>query len=147
MRQIAKDLAPCVITPTKLDVLFSNARLLDPACADALKAGGLTFMGAGYSKIYSLMLDDFPIYDSRVACSLTSLIRLYCRDQGLPGIPDLLMLCVLPNASTSDRDPSDETYRFPIVRASQLDFTQNLKRATDAPALARRHLWLAGEGF
>ena len=29
------------------------------------------------------------------------------------------MLCVLPNASTSDRDPSDETYRFPIVRASQ----------------------------
>jgi hypothetical protein len=123
MRQVAKDLAPSVMTPTKLDVLFSNAKLLDPACADAdpgaLKVGGLTFMGAGYSKIYSLMLDDFPIYDSRVACSLTSLIRLYCRDKGLPGVPDLLMLCVLPNASTSDRDPSDETYRFPIVRASQ----------------------------
>ena len=123
MRRVAKELAPCVMTPTKLDVLFSNARLLDPACADAdagaLKAGGLRFMGAGYSKIYSLMLDDFPIYDSRIACSLTSLIRVYCRDQGLPGVPDLLVLCVLPNASTLDRDPSDETYRFPIVHASQ----------------------------
>ena len=30
---------------------------------------------------------------------------------------------------------------------SLLDFTQNLERATDAPALARRHLWLASEGF
>ena len=30
---------------------------------------------------------------------------------------------------------------------SYLDFTQNLKEATDAPALARRHLWLASEGF
>ena len=29
----------------------------------------------------------------------------------------------------------------------KLDFTQNLKRATDAPALARRHLWLTSEGF
>ena len=34
-----------------------------------------------------------------------------------------------------------------IGAGSRLDFTQNLKRATDAPALARRHLWLASEGF
>ena len=30
---------------------------------------------------------------------------------------------------------------------SQLDFTQNLKRATDALALSRHHSWLASDGF
>ena len=29
----------------------------------------------------------------------------------------------------------------------KLDFTQNLERAMDALALARRHLWLASRGF
>ena len=50
--------------------LFDNARLLDPGSPDAgpaeLKAGGIRYMGAGYSKIYAMMLDEFSIYDSTV---------------------------------------------------------------------------------
>ena len=39
--------------------------------------------------------------------------------------------------------------RSAIAREKQLklDFTQNLERAMDALALARRHLWLASGGF
>jgi hypothetical protein len=54
-----------------MDVLFANARLLDPVAGDAdmgvLRAGGIRYMYSGYSKIYAMTLASFPIYDSRVA--------------------------------------------------------------------------------
>lgn len=99
-----------------LQTLFDNARLLDPESADAdprvLKARGIKFMGAGYSKIYAMMLDEFPIYDSRVACAIASFIREYCKYKGLPRLPEALRLSVLPNRGKSIRDPSDGTYVF-----------------------------------
>ena len=55
----------------EMDVLFANARLLDPVAGDAdmgvLRAGGIRYMNSGYSKIYAMTLASFPIYDSRVA--------------------------------------------------------------------------------
>ena len=99
-----------------LQRLFDNARLLDPGSTDAdpaeLKAGGIRYMGAGYSKIYAMMPDEFPIYDSRVACAIASLIRTYCGSEGLPSLPDSLRLSVLPNRGKSLRDPSDDMYIF-----------------------------------
>ena len=60
-----------------LDVLTEAGSKLDPGLADTDELAGFGPMGSGYSKIYSLLLDDFPIYDSRVACAMTSLIRLF----------------------------------------------------------------------
>ena len=57
-----------------LDCPEDNANLLDPRYGDADNLKGFKFMGSGYSKVYSHMIKDFPMYDSRVACALTSLI-------------------------------------------------------------------------
>ena len=76
MPQVRKDLEQ--MGQSEMEVLFANARLLDPASGDAdlrvLRTGGIRYMNSGYSKIYAMMLESFPIYDSRVACALTSLI-------------------------------------------------------------------------
>ena len=47
-------------------------------------------LNSGFTKIYSLLRDDFIIYDSRVALSLCFLIGQYTMANGLNEIPDLL---------------------------------------------------------
>ena len=99
-----------------LETLSANARRLDPKFADTQNLKGIDYVESGYSKIYSLMLDDFPIYDSRVACALASLVWLYCQEVALGvvpcriqfGVPDSYMAKVnrnpyaLPNISPGE---------------------------------------------
>lgn len=116
MHHIKPELIEMQERPDALQRLFDDARLLDPMSADAepeaLKAEGLKYMGAGYSKVYAMMLDDFPIYDSRVACALTSLIRFYCEAKEMEDVPEILRLMVTPNKGKSNRDPSTRRYKF-----------------------------------
>lgn len=99
-----------------LEVLTIRALLsLDPRHADTDKLTGFWPMGSGYSKIYSLILDDFPIYDSRVACAQTSLIRLFCKDTGRPGVPECLKLAIPPHLGPKERN----TPGFPRLNYSQ----------------------------
>ena len=99
-----------------LRVLRARARLLDPRCADTDDLRGFQYMGAGYSKVYSLMIDGFPMYDSRVACAVTSLIWLYCRENHLVHIPEQLRLGVPPKLGENiDRNQ----FGFPNIRSSQ----------------------------
>ena len=118
-----------------LKILKANARRLDPKNADTDDLGNVTHMGAGYSKIYSAMIKDFPIYDSRVACALTSLIWLFCRENRLAEVPEPLALGVPKgqdgvavlmkwlmknperqtwniNRLRNPRNPSDDPYEF-----------------------------------
>lgn len=99
----------------------SSAERLDPKNADTDDLKGFKCMGAGYSKIYSAMIDDFPIYDSRVACALTSLIWLFCKDRQLGLVPPLLSLGIPPGRSDAgeSRNPSDSLYKFPNIRGAQ----------------------------
>lgn len=98
-----------------LTVLGENAELLRPEFADTDLLHRVTHMTSGYSKIYSLMIDDFPMYDSRVACALTSLIYCFCSERELGHIPESLSLGVLAGKGGNPRDPSDEMYRFPPI--------------------------------
>ena len=96
--------------------LRARARLLDPRCADTDDLRGFRYMGAGYSKVYSLMIDGFPMYDSRVACAVTSLIWLYWRENHLVQIPEQLRLGVPPKLGENiDRNP----FGFPKLRWGQ----------------------------
>lgn len=117
MPQVRSDLER--MGPSEIDALFANARLLDPDSGDAdvrvLKAGGIRYMNSGYSKIYAMMLESFPIYDSRVACALTSLVRAYCVEHELGSVPEPLRLGVLSGRGVAVRDPSDERYRFVAI--------------------------------
>ena len=46
-----------------------NTIRLDPEHGDTDNLRGFKFMGSGYSKVYSHLVEDFPMYDSRVACA------------------------------------------------------------------------------
>ena len=70
----------------------TTKRILDPVTGDTDKLDSIRYMGAGFSKIYAALIPGLPIYDSRVACALACLVRLYCRDNGLSRVPPLLNL-------------------------------------------------------
>ena len=123
-----------------LKKLTGRAGLLDPKRANTVRLRGFKYMEAGYSKIYSLLLDDFPIYDSRVACVLTSLIRLFCRDRSLPRVPCLLQLVIPPDQQGgTNRNPSDEQHLFEGIRGAQYTkhADSNLKAAWLLGALVK----------
>ena len=68
-------------------------------------------MNSGFSKIYSLLVDDFIMYDSRVAAALCLLVRRFCEEQGLNEVPGSLKFHI-PAARSPNRDPSRGIYRF-----------------------------------
>lgn len=111
----------CALGDRALPVLSEAARLLDPSMAHLSALAGVSDMNSGFSKIYSLMLDDFPIYDSRVACALGSLVRAHCVEAGLSTVPELLAFGVPASRGSVGRDPSVGTLRFltlwPAVRS------------------------------
>ena len=106
LKQLGRDALP---------LFRANAKLLEPQHADTDMLRGFRYMKSGYSKIYSLIIDGFPIYDSRVACGLTSLIWLFKKDNKLESIPGSLKLAVPEPRGTQNRNP----YGFPFVRDGQ----------------------------
>lgn len=105
--------------PDGLQTILAARDQLDPMKADLTRLDAVRDMNSGFSKIYSLLLDGFPIYDSRVAAALASLVRFYSEEQGLAEVPAALQLGLpLPRRSSS-RDPSAGTLRFPHLRPSQ----------------------------
>ena len=118
-----------------LGKLRANALLLDPKLANTSKLKGFKYMGAGYSKVYSLMIDGFPMYDSRVACALTSLIELYRIEKRPAVVSEQLRLGVPPGRGENiDRNP----FGFPNIRGAQYTkyADSNLKAAWLLGALA-----------
>ncbi len=101
--------------PSMADTL-RQASLLSPRTADTLRLGEVTHMSASYSKIYTLLVDDLPIYDSRVACALTSSIHIYAEEASCAQVPEILRLGV-PESQVRrvDRNP----YNFPVLRSGQ----------------------------
>ena len=145
-----------------LEKLTCNADRLNPKHADTLGLKGFSHMGSSYSKIYSLLLDDFPIYDSRVGCGLTSLIREFCREQALNEVPLLLQLriplafgeqspTVEPVGTTKlrfnvpqkqRRNPSTDTYKFRDIHTN-LDYSWRSHHADSNLKAA----WILGEAI
>ena len=96
-----------------LEELSNRSRQLDPKTATMEGLRGFKYMGAGFSKIYSMMLTDFPIYDSRVACALTSLIVLFCEDTNQASVPEALDIGVPTGRAKSERIPNRRVLRDP----------------------------------
>ena len=98
-----------------LPALSAAARLLDPANADLRRLSGVSLINSGLSKIYSLLLDGFPIYDSRVACGLASLVRLFCEERSRREVPAPLAFGIPPSQARARRDPSCSPLVFPRI--------------------------------
>lgn len=76
------------MTPEGLQQLITAAkRSLNPVAGTTDGLNGFKFMTSGFSKIYSALVPDFPIYDSRVACALACLVRIFCKWTDLAEVP------------------------------------------------------------
>ena len=84
--------------PDRLQALVEDARAkLNPRTADTDDLAGFRYMGAGFSKVYSVLIDGFPTYDSRLACALNCLVGIYCRREKVCRKPDSLKLRMPPS--------------------------------------------------
>lgn len=77
---------------------------------------------SGMSKIYSLLVDDFIIYDSRVAAALGWIVVKYCQQQGLHEVPKGLRFPWAPAKEAPNiqrpklRNPSKDKFLFPRLQ-------------------------------
>lgn len=76
-------------------------------------------LNAGYTKIYSLLVDDFIIYDGRVGAALGLLTRLFLEENNYSHIPDTLHFAYgapkIANSNKSEalkRNPSNDLHKF-----------------------------------
>lgn len=91
-------------------------------------------MNSGFTKIYSLFLDNFIIYDGRVGAALGLLVSSFCKENELSNIPQSLILAYGDARPTkldtglNRRNPSLEIYQFPRLANNALRNTEyNLK--------------------
>lgn len=98
--------------------VVAAAKQLEPDTADTRQLDSVTLLNSGFSKVYALLLDGFPIYDSRVACALASFVVRYCEEQQLVSVPAPLEFGIPASRSTA-RDPSRGLLKFPKLRYGQ----------------------------
>ena len=110
----------CGLGDRALGTFSEAASLLDPARADTARLGGVQYMNSGWTKVYSLMLDAFPMYDGRVGAAMGYFVRLWWRatrpdrtDEEACRIPDLLRFRWLAGRGGRNRNPSAGCLELP----------------------------------
>ena len=104
------------LEPDALTVVLADAALLAPTRADLRQLSAVSYLNSGFSKIHALLIDDYPMYDSRVACALASLVRRYCEESGRTVVPQQLAFSIPPSHGRLVRNPSVGTLRFRHMR-------------------------------
>ena len=100
--------------------------------------GQVLFCTAGFTKIYSLLLDDFLIYDSRVAAALGMFIVHLCRVTNRQAVPHRLRFLWMPARARRDpdlnkyvanqrRNPGAGPFRFSTQRRRGAYLTHNIR--------------------
>jgi hypothetical protein len=97
---------------------------------------GKMIMTSGFSKIYSLCIDNFIIYDGRVGAALGLLVRKFCEEKNLENVPAELCFAwgkkkenpFVPNAKDT-RNPSFGKYQFPELASNPKRHIDNNVRA------------------
>lgn len=74
---------------------------------------------SGFSKIYSILINGYIIYDSRVSVAICFLIRKFCEEKGLKNIPnELLFAFSKGQVEEGTRNPNNLNYVFPNLYSS-----------------------------
>lgn len=91
---------------------------------------------SGFSKIYSLYIDNYVIYDGRVGAALGLLIRKYCEDKSLVMVPHELSFAwcrgreaTYKIAEKNRRNPGNGPYRFNEIANNPRRHMENNIRA------------------
>ena len=102
--------------PDLVAYLNSSKNILNPNHFDddllQVQQNGVIRFNAGFTKIYSLCIDNFPMYDSRVAIALGILISEFLRSQQLSIIPDELRFRMPPGGTVTTRPNTINGFRF-----------------------------------
>jgi len=69
--------------PDLVDYFKAVSRKLDPNLCDTDNLFWDIRINSGLVKIYSLLIDEFVMYDSRISAGLCYLVRLFCEDEML----------------------------------------------------------------
>lgn len=112
---------------------FENAiNILDPSTVNIDDNLSSIIMNSGFTKIYSLLIDDFVIYDSRVGASLGLLIKQFLEEREIENIPTVLNFAYGNARPTKNdkgkvnrRNPSNDKYKFPVLSNNDLKHTKN----------------------
>ncbi len=96
-----------------LPIFREAACLLDPAQADTSQLGRVRYMNSGWTKVYAMMLEGFPIYDGRVGAAMGYLVKRYCTEKQLCEVPELLQFRWLAGRGNHNRNPSMDSLQFP----------------------------------
>lgn len=112
-----------------IKVFDSNSDLKEYANSDII-------MNSGFTKIYSLIVNDFIIYDSRVGAALGLLVKSFCEETKKEKIPEELLFSWGLKRKTSydqlkysenSRNPSNQLYKFPLLNSSKLHINNNVR--------------------
>lgn len=123
--------------------------LLNPETADDCLVGFNLRFNAGLTKVYSLMLDDFIIYDSRVGAAMGWLVVQYCQEAQLIAVPAALMF---PWAAAKEdanavnpknRNPSTVNYCLPQFKTGLNHAQWNLRASWLLAALIEKNAKLS----
>ncbi|MHA6195373.1 hypothetical protein ACX3YG_13485 [Pseudomonas wadenswilerensis] len=138
MKNLARTLASTAAALTRGDL-----------AAQILVSNDLRF-NAGMTKVYSLLVKDFIIYDSRVAAALGWIVVKYCKEKQLSGVPAELAFPWAPSKegprakSPKNRNPGQAGFSFPRLIAGAHHAEWNLKASWILAAALER---AAGSGF
>lgn len=93
-------------------------------------------MNSGFTKIYSLCIDDFIIYDGRVGAALCLLVRRFCEDTQLDEVPSELAFAWGKGRETTymsslgnRRNPSNGKFKFQELMNNPKRHIENNVRA------------------
>lgn len=101
---------------TLVQYLKNAQSALTTGCIESADFYKDVYMSSGFTKIYSLYIDDFIIYDSRVGAALGFLVRRFCEENKFQEVPDVLRFAY-GNSRTKEvnRNPSFGIYKFPLL--------------------------------
>jgi hypothetical protein len=103
-----------------LDYFTSVIKRLDTLNVDTNDDFSGIIMNSGFTKIYSLLIKDYIIYDSRVGAALGLLVKLFLDEKKIDYVPKELVFAYGKargdKSNINKRNPSNERYRFPVLR-------------------------------
>ena len=91
-------------------------------------------MNSGFTKIYSLLVDNFLIYDGRLGAAFGLLVRGFCEEMKLETIPAELHFCwgagresIINSKEKSRRNPSSDKYIFRSLHSPKAHLENNIR--------------------
>jgi hypothetical protein len=114
----------------------------EPLCTQVPDA---LYCNAGFTKIYSLMSEDFVIYDSRVAAALGLLVVGYCQANNYDTVPKELKFMWMPASSSENAAGNRIPNQQRNPRVNNLKFAWRPPRARSDTAFFRHNIranWL-----